>query len=88
MFDPTHKTLLADKGEIRVGSRYQAEPPSLLKEGQSHQLMLIITVPYYTHVHCFSSSQVAEIGEIVVLQVCFLSPFFQTPDVQSCSLFK
>ncbi|XP_021918346.1 metastasis-associated protein MTA3 isoform X1 [Zootermopsis nevadensis] len=30
VFDPTHKTLLADKGEIRVGSRYQADPPQLL----------------------------------------------------------
>jgi len=49
VFDPTHKTLLADKGEIRVGSRYQAEPPSLLKEGQSHQLMLIITLPYCSY---------------------------------------
>lgn len=35
VFDPTHKTLLADKGEIRVGSRYQAEPPSLLKEDET-----------------------------------------------------
>jgi len=35
VFDPTHKTLLADKGEIRVGSRYQAEPPSLLKEDEA-----------------------------------------------------
>uniref|UniRef100_A0A347ZJD0 Putative MTA isoform B n=1 Tax=Reticulitermes speratus TaxID=60591 RepID=A0A347ZJD0_9NEOP len=34
VFDPTHKTLLADKGEIRVGSRYQAEAPSLLKEDE------------------------------------------------------
>ncbi|PNF30082.1 Metastasis-associated protein MTA1, partial [Cryptotermes secundus] len=35
VFDPTHKTLLADKGEIRVGSRYQADPPSVLKEDDS-----------------------------------------------------
>lgn len=32
MFDPTQKTLLADKGEIRVGSRYQSEIPVKLKE--------------------------------------------------------
>jgi len=44
VFDPTHKTLLADKGEIRVGSRYQAEPPSLLKEGQSPS----VDVNHYT----------------------------------------
>ncbi|XP_049778360.1 metastasis-associated protein MTA3 isoform X1 [Schistocerca nitens] len=34
VFDPTHKTLLADKGEIRVGSRYQAEPTPLLREDE------------------------------------------------------
>lgn len=32
MFDPTQKTLLADKGEIRVGSRYQSEIPAKLKD--------------------------------------------------------
>ncbi|CRK94885.1 CLUMA_CG008377, isoform A [Clunio marinus] len=34
VFDPTQKTLLADKGEIRVGSRYQTELQHLLKEGE------------------------------------------------------
>ncbi|XP_046402651.1 metastasis-associated protein MTA3 isoform X3 [Ischnura elegans] len=34
VFDPQQKTLLADKGEIRVGSRYQADPTPLLKEGE------------------------------------------------------
>lgn len=33
VFDPAQKTLLADKGEIRVGSRYQAEPIPLLRDG-------------------------------------------------------
>ncbi|KFM70048.1 Metastasis-associated protein MTA3, partial [Stegodyphus mimosarum] len=33
VFDPQQKTLLADKGEIRVGPRYQAEIPPLLPEG-------------------------------------------------------
>jgi metastasis-associated protein MTA len=32
VFDPTQKTLLADKGEIRVGSKYQTELQSLQKE--------------------------------------------------------
>ncbi|XP_013170486.1 PREDICTED: metastasis-associated protein MTA3, partial [Papilio xuthus] len=32
VFDPSQKTLLADKGEIRVGSRYQTEVTNLLKE--------------------------------------------------------
>lgn len=34
VFDPSQKTLLADKGEIRVGSRYQTEVTNLLKEGK------------------------------------------------------
>ncbi|KAK8748743.1 hypothetical protein OTU49_015970 [Cherax quadricarinatus] len=34
VYDPQQKTLLADKGEIRVGSRYQADITSLLKEGE------------------------------------------------------
>lgn len=34
VFDPTQKTLLADKGEIRVGSRYQTELQHLLKEDE------------------------------------------------------
>ncbi len=36
VFDPTQKTLLADKGEIRVGSRYQTELISLLKEDEKY----------------------------------------------------
>lgn len=34
VFDPTQKTLLADKGEIRVGSKYQTDMQRLLKEGE------------------------------------------------------
>uniref|UniRef100_UPI00358E27CF metastasis-associated protein MTA1-like isoform X5 n=1 Tax=Myxine glutinosa TaxID=7769 RepID=UPI00358E27CF len=33
VYDPAQKTLLADKGEIRVGPRYQADVPDMLKEG-------------------------------------------------------
>lgn len=33
VYDPTQKTLLADKGEIRVGSRYQCDVTSYMKEG-------------------------------------------------------
>lgn len=32
VFDPSQKTLLADRGEIRVGSRYQTDVQPLLKE--------------------------------------------------------
>jgi metastasis-associated protein MTA len=34
VYDPVQRTLLADRGEIRVGSRYQAEATPLLKEGK------------------------------------------------------
>uniref|UniRef100_S4RGI4 Metastasis associated 1 n=1 Tax=Petromyzon marinus TaxID=7757 RepID=S4RGI4_PETMA len=34
VYDPTQKTLLADKGEIRVGPRYQADIPDFLKDGE------------------------------------------------------
>lgn len=33
VYDPQQKTLLADKGEIRVGNRYQADVTDLLEEG-------------------------------------------------------
>lgn len=36
VFDPVQKTLLADQGEIRVGSKYQAEIPDKLAEGERH----------------------------------------------------
>uniref|UniRef100_A0A8C3B7H7 Metastasis associated 1 family member 3 n=1 Tax=Cairina moschata TaxID=8855 RepID=A0A8C3B7H7_CAIMO len=34
VYDPSLKTLLADKGEIRVGPRYQADVPDMLAEGE------------------------------------------------------
>ncbi|CAG9764004.1 unnamed protein product [Ceutorhynchus assimilis] len=34
VYDPTQKTLLADKGEIRVGSRYQCDIQPFLCEGE------------------------------------------------------
>lgn len=34
VFDPMQKTLLADKGEIRVGSKYQADITPLLNPGK------------------------------------------------------
>ncbi|XP_028928096.1 metastasis-associated protein MTA3 isoform X2 [Ornithorhynchus anatinus] len=34
VYDPSLKTLLADKGEIRVGPRYQADIPDMLQEGE------------------------------------------------------
>lgn len=35
MFDPTQKTLLADKGEIRVGTKYQTDMQRFLKEDET-----------------------------------------------------
>ncbi|XP_053945741.1 metastasis-associated protein MTA1 isoform X3 [Anastrepha ludens] len=40
VFDPNQKTLLADKGEIRVGSRYQSEIPAKLKDVSSDERKL------------------------------------------------
>ncbi|XP_066234496.1 metastasis-associated protein MTA3 isoform X1 [Saccopteryx leptura] len=37
VYDPSVKTLLADKGEIRVGPRYQADIPEMLSEGESDE---------------------------------------------------
>ncbi|KAL8589761.1 hypothetical protein ACOMHN_027269 [Nucella lapillus] len=34
VYDPQQRTLLADKGEIRVGSKFQADPTALLKSGE------------------------------------------------------
>lgn len=34
VYDPTQKTLLADKGEIRVGPRFQADVPDMMQEGK------------------------------------------------------
>ena len=39
VYDPQQKTLLADKGEIRVGSRYQTDIQPLLLEGKDHNLL-------------------------------------------------
>lgn len=36
VYDPQQKTLLADKGEIRVGNKFQADITDLLKEGKSY----------------------------------------------------
>ena len=42
VYDPQQKTLLADKGEIRVGSKFQAEVTPKLGEGNifAHVLWL------------------------------------------------
>ncbi|XP_060805171.1 metastasis-associated protein MTA3 isoform X1 [Amyelois transitella] len=50
VFDPSQKTLLADKGEIRVGSRYQTDVTNLLKEGEedprnSEELETLVWTP-------------------------------------------
>uniref|UniRef100_A0A336L7T4 CSON006420 protein n=1 Tax=Culicoides sonorensis TaxID=179676 RepID=A0A336L7T4_CULSO len=51
VFDPTQKTLLADKGEIRVGSRYQSDIQALLKEGESdeRELSQVETLTWTPH---------------------------------------
>ncbi|XP_037790966.1 metastasis-associated protein MTA3 isoform X1 [Penaeus vannamei] len=52
VYDPQQKTLLADKGEIRVGSRFQADITNLLKEGESdgrnmEELESLVWTPYH-----------------------------------------
>jgi len=57
VYDPTQKTLLADKGEIRVGPRFQADVPEMLQEGQSERMIYSI-IPtralIYTPLVCVS----------------------------------
>jgi len=43
VYDPTQKTLLADKGEIRVGSRYQAEVPPMLTKRKNMTYFLCVS---------------------------------------------
>ena len=38
VFDPHQKTLLADRGNIRIGSEYQAAVPAVTKEGREEEL--------------------------------------------------
>ncbi|KAL5285522.1 MTA1 family protein [Megaselia abdita] len=40
VFDPNQKTLLADKGEIRVGSRYQTDIPAMLSRDEKTDLVI------------------------------------------------
>ncbi|XP_013875220.1 metastasis-associated protein MTA1 [Austrofundulus limnaeus] len=37
VYDPQQKTLLADKGEIRIGNKYQADITDLLREGEDDE---------------------------------------------------
>uniref|UniRef100_T1JGP3 Metastasis-associated protein MTA3 n=1 Tax=Strigamia maritima TaxID=126957 RepID=T1JGP3_STRMM len=54
VYDPQQKTLLADKGEIRVGSRYQAESIPLVKDAGEEDdrklsdLETLIWTPYHS----------------------------------------
>ena len=53
MFDPTQKTLLADKGEIRVGSRYQTDVTPLLREPETdtrklEELESLVWTPHHS----------------------------------------
>lgn len=53
VFDPTQKTLLADKGEIRVGSRYQTDVTPLMREGEGDgrtldELETLVWTPHHS----------------------------------------
>lgn len=59
VFDPTQKTLLADKGEIRVGSRYQCDVPPMLREGDSDERELTeLETLVWTPEHNLSDRQI------------------------------
>lgn len=59
VFDPTQKTLLADKGEIRVGSRYQSDVTSLLREGETDGRSLAeLETLVWTPEHSLSDRQI------------------------------
>lgn len=49
VYDPTQKTLLADKGEIRVGPRFQADVPDMLQEGRHTHTHRHIYHTFFTH---------------------------------------
>uniref|UniRef100_A0A3Q4H2C3 Metastasis associated 1 n=1 Tax=Neolamprologus brichardi TaxID=32507 RepID=A0A3Q4H2C3_NEOBR len=52
VYDPQQKTLLADKGEIRVGNKYQADITDLLKEGTLCLKFLNNQVGFPWQSHC------------------------------------
>nr|XP_039248085.1 metastasis-associated protein MTA3-like isoform X1 [Styela clava] len=63
VYDPAQKTLLADKGEIRVGSKYQAEIPPLLG-GPDPRDSQILEVPIWTNK---SSATTQQIDQFLVI---------------------
>ncbi|CAG2103326.1 unnamed protein product, partial [Medioppia subpectinata] len=60
VYDPHQKTLLADRGEIRVGQRYQAEvPPNTLAPGESdNRVVEQLETLVYTPEHSISDKQI------------------------------
>ncbi|XP_064489544.1 metastasis-associated protein MTA3-like isoform X2 [Ornithodoros turicata] len=57
VYDPQQKTLLADRGEIRVGSRYQAEVPPWTGEPACPRDSADLEVLMYTPSHVLSDRQ-------------------------------
>ena len=60
VFDPHQKTLLADRGDIRIGSGYQAVVPKVLPPGEENPLKrwdresFGVFFNTLTHITCFS----------------------------------
>ena len=52
MFDPSQKTLLADKGEIRVGGRYQVDPVQMPKEAEGGKFQCLFI--HYENTYAFN----------------------------------
>ncbi len=60
VYDPHQKTLLADRGEIRVGSRYQAEVPhnTLSPDESDNRVLEELETLVYTPNHNLSDKQI------------------------------
>lgn len=60
------RTLLADRGEIRVGSRFQAEITHLLKDGK-FLIFKIVAIRLFICVFCTGASDGRNMEELEVL---------------------
>lgn len=58
MFDPTQKTLLADKGEIRVGSRYQTDVQPLLRDAERNLTGTVLESLVWTPSHALCDRKI------------------------------
>uniref|UniRef100_A0A915I9B6 Metastasis-associated protein MTA3 n=1 Tax=Romanomermis culicivorax TaxID=13658 RepID=A0A915I9B6_ROMCU len=60
VYDPAQKTLIADKGEIRIGEKYQAQVPEMLEENEKLDYMkdIKLEIPIYLPYHSLTDRQI------------------------------